>query len=195
MEKNTQLKRSWYEFYKNKCNEQYYQYICSKYYRFIYEIFEHLKDNMSIGEFGCGIGNITKMLIKYNPYSFHNLIDSSSSILDLANNHLRNTNGRYDLTQWDILEPYKIKFDLIHSHGVLEHFSNQDITKIINNQLAISPLLIHYVPSDKYDYKSFGDERLLPKEYWRREFKPTEIIEFNNGYDLILKWRKNNEKI
>lgn len=180
--------KTWYDFYKNKCNESYYNYICVQYKDFINEIYNNMKPFMNIGEFGCGIGNITKVLMCVQPNNNYTLIDNSNLILDLVEQHLDTLHINIDC--WDILNKYPAKFDLIHSHGVLEHFEDYEIHKILENQKSIAPLLIHYVPSNKYEYKSFGDERLLSKEEWKEKFSPSEIIEFNDGYDLILKWRK-----
>jgi hypothetical protein len=45
------------------------------------------------------------------------------------------------------------------------------------------------VPGEKYKEPSFGDERLLSIEKWM-DLNPTDIIEFNEGFDLILYWKK-----
>lgn len=76
-----------------------------------------------------------------------------------------------------------------HSHGVLEHFNDVEIRDIIKLQREQYETLIHYVPSYLYRTPSFGDERLMTPENWQEICQPDEIIEFNGGYDLILKWR------
>lgn len=179
--------KTWFEFYKDKCYDGYFQYVSKKYYPFIKEVSKHIKPFMKIGEFGCGMGNITKALMDYQPNAFYHLIDNSNSMLDLAEKNIDTFN--ISIKCWDILSEYPLTFDVIHSHGVLEHFNDTEIKIIIENQLNICDTLIHYVPSNKYNYKSFGDERLLTKEYWQYRFNPSEVIEFNDGYDLILIWR------
>ncbi len=182
--------QTWCEFYKNKANENYYNYITCKYKCFIDEIKKELKVRKSVIEMGCGLGNITKALIRENKNCQYKIIDNKSDIIELAIKHIDCSVVDWDLFDITMPFPYNERCDLIHSHGVLEHFSDDQIHEILKNQLKISPVLIHYVPSNKYDYKSYGDERLLSKEYWKENFNPTDIIEFNNGYDLILKWRK-----
>ena len=122
----------------------------------------------------------------------YHILDLNGDMIKMAIEHIGNP-----MIFWlklDIRNPMPLElyteYNIIHSHGVLEHFEDHEIHEILHYQKAISPLLIHYVPSDKYTYKSFGDERLLSKEYWKENFNPTEIIEFNSGYDLILKWRR-----
>lgn len=180
--------KSWYEFYNQKCNVKYYNYVHDKYNPFISKIIEEMHPRAKIAEFGCGMGNITKALMYVNQHANYTLIDNSNEMLDLAEQNLDTLN--LNIECWDILTPYPERFDLIHSHGVLEHFSDDEIKQIIENQLSICNKLIHYVPSSKYNYQSYGDERLLSKSYWRKNFKPTNIIEFNDGYDLILIWEK-----
>lgn len=185
-----ETQQTWYNFYKNKVNNKYYNYITNRYKPFIDEIKKEIKNNNYIIEMGCGLGNITKSLLKTYPHCRYKIIDNDSKIIYLAIDHLDAIMVEWDLFDITMPFPYNQNCDIIHSHGVLEHFSDSDISEILQNQLKVSPILIHYVPSNKYNYKSFGDERLLSKEYWMKHFSPSEIIEFNNGYDLILKWRR-----
>ena len=187
------LKQSWYDFYKNKVNKQYYYHITRKYKPFIDEIKKELREDQytHLIEMGCGIGSITKYFLKKLPYNKYTVIDNDVQMLGLTAKNFQDVISENVIIQlFDITFPYFQTGDIIHSHGVLEHFDDCFIEKIIYSQLKVAPIVIHYVPSNKYDYKSFGDERLLSKEYWMKHFNPTEIIEFNNGYDLILKWRR-----
>ena len=68
------------------------------------------------------------------------------------------------------------------SHGVLEHFNDDDIKMICEN----CPHSIHYVPLDKYVTPSFGDERLLPYEHWLEVATPITWMLFNNDHDLMF---------
>jgi hypothetical protein len=79
--------------------------------------------------------------------------------------------------------------DVIHSHGLLEHFSDEDIRKIIKASCNDGArVIVHYVPSDRYEQPSFGDERLMSAGQWHEIVAPHNIIEFNDGYDLALVW-------
>ena len=49
------------------------------------------------------------------------------------------------------------------------------------------PNSIHYVPLDKYEVPSYGDERLLPYEFWLDMLKPKEWALFNDGHDLTFR--------
>lgn len=176
---------TWLGFYQNKLNKNYLSNLEDKYTFFISLLKTEMEGKQTIAEFGCGISNITKLIMNNN--SEFSVIDNNTNMLKLSRSNL-NKNINYILL--DITKRYNKNFDLIHSHGVLEHLSINNIKKSIGNQLKISNNLFHYVPSNKYNYKSFGDELLLSKEQWKGLVNPDEIIEFNNGYDLILKWRE-----
>ena len=179
---------TWYDFYKHRVNISYLLHVETKYAVFIDAIMKMLKPNDLVLEAGCGIGNISKILYQRLPTCNYLLYDNSHKILDLCKDNIGTNVG---VTYYNILKELPdVKIDLIHSHGVLEHFNDKEIITIIKNQLKVSDTLLHYVPSNKYKSPSFGDERLLSKEGWKALINPNEIIEFNNGYDLILKWGK-----
>jgi len=182
----------WFEFYKSRINNKSYEeYFQKKYNPYLSYLSSHIKPKMKIGEFGCGTSLVTKLLYKEN-CSFV-VGDNNKEMLELTSTNLNNNRIKKYLI--DIKNPIQERFDLIYSHGVLEHFDYEQIRKIIENQLKVCGHLVHYVPSDKYKVPSFGDERLWSVEKWSYYFTPTKVIEFNNGYDLMLIWRKQNEKI
>lgn len=136
-------------------------------------------------ELGCGIGNISRALSDLDCGLI--CVDNVKDMLSFsAQNKL---NGRAQFIEADITRYYRIPGDVAHSHGVLEHFSNAQIQRAIKIQQIQYRELIHYVPGAKYSVPSFGDERLMTPEQWDAICKPDEIIEFNDGFDLILKWR------
>jgi hypothetical protein len=82
------------------------------------------------------------------------------------------------------------KPDVIHSHGMLEHFSDGDIQRVLFAHEADGVrAAVHYVPGDKYEKPSYGDERLLPLSYWQDVHRPTKAFSFNDGFDYCLMWR------
>ena len=55
-----------------------------------------------------------------------------------------------------------------------EHFTDDDIRKLLKEQLRVSRKALFSVPSLWYPRQDFGDERLMKKEDWLRilsEFK------------------------
>ena len=167
---------TWKEFYKNRLNDNYFSHVKNQYRKFIDEVENTFNTNDIVMEVGCGIGSITKALIERKKAKYF-LSDVNEEMLKLTEKNVCRKGMNYN-----ILDKLPFHVDVIHSHGVLEHFEPEEVKKIINNQRAVCRKLVHYVPSNKYDYKSFGDEMLLSKEEWKKIICPYEIKEFNNGY-------------
>jgi trans-aconitate methyltransferase len=185
----------WSAFYKDRMNTSYENYLRERYAPFINEIVK--RPYKIIAEYGCGPGFITKII--QNDYPRQNvtyyLHDNDADILRLAQHNLYDKSNvgnifiKYnDITKTPMLLPRKV--DIIHSHGVLEHFDNESIANIIALQRNNAKTLIHYVPSNKYTTPSFGDERLMSPSEWQDICNPTKIVEFNDGFDLVLIWEK-----
>jgi len=182
-----QLMNKWFEFYKNRINNfSYEEYFKKRYSPYLAYLNDNIRPNMKLGEFGCGTSLVTKLI--WNKHCKFTVTDNNLQMLELTSTNLKNFKVKKCLI--DIQKPIKDKFDLIYSHGVLEHFDPNNIDIIISNQLKICSHLVHYVPTIKYEKPSFGDERLWSHKYWLNRFKPTQSIHFNNDYDLILIWRR-----
>ena len=182
----------WYKFYRNRQNMIYKKHIETRYEDFINAIINAMPDKgrkpIHIHEAGCGAANVSLALfkkLKAQGINFHiSMSDKCPDMLELAHENL--PDGYKALI--DITKDNLPSADVSFSHGVLEHFDNEQITKIVSNQLKSSKVVLHYVPSAKYKKPSFGDERLLSVQEWQEICNPTSIVEFNDGYDLILVW-------
>lgn len=72
--------------------------------------------------------------------------------------------------------PYPEKsFDIAMSQGFLEHFSDDDIHKLIDEQLRVAKKVIFSIPSKFYRIRDFGNERLLTIKEWGNILKNYEI--------------------
>lgn len=143
------------------------------------DIIKELGANKTVIDACCGIGSISKALIDspINVVGF----DKCPMMVGLANENY----GRDKFFQGDILDTNNILSHSTHltvTHGALEHFQDDDIIKICKNMKNS----IHYVPLDGYVTPSFGDERLLPKEYWVDLVNPLYYTTFNEGKDLVF---------
>lgn len=88
-----------------------------------------------------------------------------------------------DITSKKFYEPNTV----VVTHGVLEHFSDEDILKTMATYDTDRVVFqAHYVPTDRYKEKSFGDERLLSVEKWIKLVNPDYHALGNNGKDLYL---------
>lgn len=178
--------KTWFEIYSERMNKRYTDHLANKYSTFL-EILHSVKANHAT-EIGCGAGNITRILREMTTYSKANytLIDNCPKMLSLAiqNNPVHSCKfmcaNILDVSQ---------ESDLIHSHGVLEHFRDEDIQLIIEMGLEAAPVQIHYVPGAKYKVPSRGDERLLEPDQWEhilRRYRKVSVSTFNDDFDIML---------
>lgn len=176
---------SWAEFYKNRVNNKNYEnYFKKKYSPFLRYLDHHISNKKNCLEMGCGTSLVTKTIFRKN-INFHTY-DNNKEMITLTKQNIKTT----IIKLHDIKRPINRFFDVVYSHGVLEHFSKEEIRNIIKTQIKYSGHLVHYVPSNLYKHPSYGDELLISKEEWKRLAKPDSIIEFNNGFDLILIWKQ-----
>lgn len=188
--------KDWGEYYCDRVNNNEYENKFKiKYDYFLKKISNKIKfNNIIISEYGCGIGSIYKALTNSQYIKFkykYRMFDNNISQLKSAKENLSKINKyEYEIDYADILKPYNNFSDIIVGHGVLEHFSDYKLDIILKNQSKNANVVIHYVPSDKYNYRSYGDERLLSIDKWSKIFKKhfnnVEVTTFNNELDICI---------
>lgn len=169
----------WSEYYKGRNSASYRKYFEKKYHRFV-EIVE--SQGKCFFEAGCGIGTVSKILKSRNAF-----VEVSGCDIDLD----MMTVGKLDwnFVNADITESYAycgISKKVIHSHGVLEHFSVKDIKSLIYIQKATECPMVHWVPTKAYKTQSFGDKLLLCVSDWVNLLKPDTYCIVDKG--LIALW-------
>lgn len=167
------MKRQWQEFYKKRVNSTYQAYFNDKYSPMIDMILD--TDATHVIDAGCGIGSVTKAIMGHKDTSG---FDKCTYMVGLANNNVPNASSAFRMG--DILTETDSRLTV--THGVLEHFQDDRIERILAN----FPNSIHYVPLDKYLTPSFGDERLLSAKHWIALAKPKRYQLFNNDHDLVF---------
>lgn len=97
-------------------------------------------------------------------------IDSDSSIVEKYKAFADSLGIREDVRQADAFHmPFKDKsFDMSISQGFFEHFSDDDIHKLLDEQLRVAKKVFFSVPSKFYRVKDFGNERLMTLDSWRK---------------------------
>lgn len=177
----------------------------------IQQISYNLKTPLILKEEGCGIGTVSLAISQIGERLFNSfgLTDSSDTkkiskvvfsdinipMLELCcKNTLSISTDNYFgkaplfYAKENICEPkFFESFTVVVTHGVLEHFSDEDITKIMstyNNDKVL--FQAHYVPTCQYAFPSFGDERLLPVDDWIALIKPDYYLLDNGGKDLYM---------
>lgn len=159
----------WHEYYKDR-GDEYYEYFKEKYQPFLYVVKNYVKSRVffeTIAEVGCGTANTTRFLLEEAPKKNYHCMDIDNKMVNLAmeNIGMKRRNVTYHIQ--NVLKSIDgMAFDVVHSHGLLEHFSDIEIQRIFLKLARASDVQVHYIPSDGYKEQSFGDERLLPLEHW-----------------------------
>lgn len=95
-------------------------------------------------------------------------IDNDKGVVNIAKQNNARLNGRVTFKKADAYSlPFEDnRFDLCFSQGFFEHFDDDNITKLLGEQLRVSNVVIFSVPTFWYPSQDFGDERLMKKEGW-----------------------------
>lgn len=199
---------TWDNFYADRVNNvDYFKYF-SKKYAVLLDLLhvgtearhEKGEDPITFIEIGCGLANTTKWLIENNIgiQDNHICVDNNETMIELARRNLSTTYGNTKLVLADIHSEsfFNVVFSnlgqddmsglVVHSHGVLEHFTDTQIVSIVQRIKKLDIMQIHYVPSNLYGTPSFGDERLLTKKHWQNLLPYADIYQSNNGKDLYI---------
>lgn len=182
---------SWADFYADRVGPGYEDYCRRRYEPFLSEIVSHLPYDGRAIEMGCGTATISNILASYpgRAAAKFSLIDKDPEMIQLARFRTRHNAGRVNLMQLDfrdnIVNSSNLRADVLHSHGVLEHYGDDDIRSIVVKFRKIAPIQVHYVPG-LYPKPSFGDERLLPLDHWTRLLDVNHAEAFNWGLDYCL---------
>lgn len=158
---------SWQEFYSNPINLN--DYLRNLHmHSFIFErILEETPSN--ILEVGVGTGSMS-IFLSHLGLSVK-AVDNNQEVL---NNALKLNDALNGSAQFIEADAYKLSeifssdnFDLVFSQGFFEHFNNNEIENLINEQLKVSRLIFISIPSIFNPSNDFGDERLLSIKKWK----------------------------
>lgn len=189
---NAAVLKPWYEIYRDRMNETYAKHFRTKYAPFLNELAGMASREYL--ELGCGAGWATRFLRRLLPefvYSLKfTLVDSCPQMLSLAVEN--NPEPECAFLCRDLKEmPATFGNVVVHSHGVLEHFTDSEIQLVLlKNRFSRQ---VHYVPSAKYVQPSRGDERLMTPAEWEEILQgcgvnmgSAHVKEFNDGLDLMI---------
>ena len=133
---------------------------------FLVEIISTVQKSKAILEVGSGSGALSVFLshLGYKIIS----IDRDEGVLNIARQNSAYLNGK---VIFQIADAYNLpfnndSFDLCFSQGFFEHFDDEGIIKLIQEQLRVAKVIIFSVPTFWYPIQDFGDERLMKKEEW-----------------------------
>lgn len=100
-------------------------------------------------------------------------VDNDESLVRLASKRIQNTYLCRRVT-FAVADGFHLGdffsgdplFDCCFSQGLLEHFSDEEIRRLLNEQLRVTRVAIFSVPSVFFPFQEFGNERLLSIEEW-----------------------------
>jgi SAM-dependent methyltransferase len=177
----------WATFYAGREGASYRAYVRKRYAPFIHAIAARLEYHDLVLELGAGTGTISSILADYHTDETHKVdaTDIDPEMLDAINQRVGELDLDVAVYKLDAInEPFPTKADIVHSHGMLEHFEDDVIRKVIDNYRH-ARVQVHYVPG-MYPAPTFGDERLMTVAQWWDICKPSQIITFNDGLDYAL---------
>ncbi|WP_202318619.1 class I SAM-dependent methyltransferase [Archaeoglobus neptunius] len=124
-------------------------------------------------EVGCGTASHSIFLSVFLRKTEFYCLDSNEKVLDVAKKNsqrYKRKNIKFIFGDaFHLSDIFKEKeFDIAISQGLLEHFSNEEIQKLINEQLSVAHVVIINVPSEYYPSEGvLGERRISKKEWWR----------------------------
>jgi len=132
-------------------------------------------------EIGCGTAGMS-IFLSYLGLDI-TAIDNDKNLLKKQKEIIKKFNSRVNLQYADAFSlPFKDNsFDLVFHQGFFEHFSNQEIYKLLKEQLRVSKIVVFSVPNNFYPQKDFGNERLMSKKQWEEILKDFKL-ELSTNY-------------
>ena len=166
-------KNIWNSLYKEKINEEFENF--DDYFKtkmklkqpFLKQVIKYAK-NKPILECGCGTGKATVYLASKGIKSYG--MDLEEAMVNQTKELSKKVckENPVKAFQGDIRNiPFKDKFfSVTHSSGVLEHYSDEEIIALINEQLRVSDICVFSVPTKYFDKKMLGNERFMTRKEW-----------------------------
>lgn len=178
----------WAQFYAGREGASYLLYARERYKPFLDAIKSRIKYGDVVLELGAGTGTITRALLDVGR---ERMRKATFLATDIDPDQLATLSARFEgfenviVSRLDATSGVPASADVAHSHGMLEHFDDETIRKVVDSYRDIAHTQVHYVPG-LYPKPTFGDERLMPVERWWDIVKPSQIITFNDGLDYAL---------
>ena len=150
-------------------------------------------------EVGAGSGSHSIVLSYFCPRVVS--IDLSRPLIERCRKHNRRLRGRAKFVAMDAfrLAFPADAFDVAFSQGFFEHFSDDEIGRLLDEQSRVARYVVLSVPNRSYAVRDFGDERLLSREEWEqllgrlgyrllvsKDYAPARARFWRGGRDMYL---------
>lgn len=182
------MSKSWGKFYKNQAGFDFLVQNANCHLPMFSSI---LKEKpKKILEVGTGTGAMS-VFLSYLGFKVTSL-DNDKKVLDKARSLAKDFNGKVEFVfgngfKMDFKDD---SFDLSFHQGLLEHFSDEEIYSLLDEQLRVSGMVVLSVPNNRYPTLDFGNERLLSKDQWdkmlARKYDLVESFEYNPFTKIIF---------
>lgn len=173
----------WNKLYQNYINKEYKNW--DEYFKtkmklkkkFLNQVLKYYDGKKPVLECGAGTGKFSAYLASKGVKTY--AMDLEQAMVEQAKKLSKQISPENEINvfQGDIRKiPFKNKyFSVTHSSGVMEHYYDEEIIEIINEQLRVSDICVFSVPTPYFEKKMFGNERFMKKNKWR------EIINKSNA--------------
>jgi ubiquinone/menaquinone biosynthesis C-methylase UbiE len=174
--------KEWKDFYQRPAGISEYLENLSVQREFLEEISSRQRGKVL--EVGCGSGTMSVFLSHLGFKT--TAVDRDEEVLERARKASQDLNGKVDFIRADAFKlPFADKeFDIAFSQGVLEHFDDEDIVRLLKEQCRVAKCVFLSVPNNFYNHRDFGDERLLSKAEWERVLSGFDMVESENYYHI-----------
>src|SRR5574344_624701 len=176
--------KNWDEYFKTKMKLK---------KKFLNQVLKYYDGEKPVLECGAGTGKFSAYLALKGLKTY--AMDLEEAMVDQAKELSKQVSptNNVNVFQGDIRKiPFKDKyFSVTHSSGVMEHYSDDEIVDIINEQLRVSDICVFSVPTPYFEKKMLGNERFMRKKEWRKIISSTngEIIK-ETGYHYKTFWKR-----
>lgn len=195
----TKLNGKWNTLYRNYINknfsdwDEYFNIKMKLKRKFIKQVLKYSVSGKPVLECGCGTGKTSILLSSYGITTYAMDIEK-----EMVKETKKKSKEMYPENLVNVFEgdirtiPYENKFfSVSHSSGVLEHYSDEEIVNLINEQLRVSDYCVFSVPTKYFEEKMLGNERFLSRKEWKNIISKSnaKIIKESGYHYKTLKYR------
>lgn len=159
--------KTWEEYYSTDMNLQEYLGNLRPHSTLFEEII--LEKPSKLLEMGVGTGSMS-IFLSHLGFTVIGA-DNNEKVINKASKLSEKLNGKVEFVKADaynLVDKFGTDyFDIIFSQGFFEHFDDEEIVKLINEQLKVGKVVFISVPSNFYPRKDLGNERLLSVDEWK----------------------------
>lgn len=158
---------SWHSYYHELSISEYLSNLYGQ-RDFLVKVVDETPAGGTVLEVGTGTGSMSIWLSQLGLRV--TALDQDTQVLALAKTHNRKFGGQ--VSEWKEGDAFHLpfpdaSFDTVFHQGLLEHFNNDEIKLLLEEQLRVASKVIFSVPNNLYPTKDYGNERLMSARSWR----------------------------